>query len=48
MHDAFTQAGGKAELVQSGPFGSDGHGLFFGRSGSAIWGPPVEQYLTAH
>lgn len=48
MHDAFTQAGGKAELVQLDSFGSDGHGLFFGRGGSAIWGPPVERYLAAH
>ncbi len=48
MHDAFTRAGGKAEFIQPGPFGSDGHELFFGRGGSAIWGPPIERYLAAH
>lgn len=45
MHDAFTHAGGQADFVQPGPFGSDGHELFFGRDGSAIWGPLVERYL---
>ncbi len=33
-------------VVQPGPFGSDGHALFFGRGGSAIWGPPVKRYLA--
>lgn len=46
MHDAFTKAGGHAEFIQPGAFGSDGHELFFGRGGSAIWGPPVERYLA--
>lgn len=45
MHSAFTAAGGKAELVQPGPFGTDGHRLFFGQGGSAIWGPLIERYL---
>jgi dienelactone hydrolase len=48
MHAAFTRAGGKAELLQPGPFGKDGHGLFFGRGGSVIWGPPMERYLASH
>jgi dienelactone hydrolase len=47
MHAAFTAAGGKAELVQPGAFGNDGHGLFFGRGGSAIWGPLMERYLAS-
>lgn len=47
MHDAFTRAGGKAELVQAGPFGNDGHGLFFGRGGSVVWGPVMERYLAS-
>lgn len=47
MHAAFTHAGGKAELVQVGPFGQDGHGLFFGNGGSAIWGPLLQRYLSA-
>jgi dienelactone hydrolase len=46
MHDAFTRAGGVAELVRLPPFGEDGHGLFFARSGSAIWGPLLERYLA--
>ena len=46
MHRSFAAAGGKAEFIQPGPFGSDGHNLFFGRGGSAVWGPLVEQYLA--
>ena len=45
MHAAFTQAGGQAVLDQPAAFGSDGHQLFFGPGGSAIWGPLVEPYL---
>ena len=47
VHEAFVSSGGKADLVQLGPFGTDGHSLFFGRGGSAIWGPLVEKYLAA-
>ena len=47
LHDAFTASGGRAELVQPGPFGRDGHALFFGRGGSAVWGPVVERYLRS-
>jgi dienelactone hydrolase len=47
MHAAFTAAGGKAELVQPGPFGTDGHRLFLGRGGSAIWGPLMDRYLAS-
>ena len=47
MHTAFTRAGGKAILFQPGAFGSDGHGLFFGRGGSNVWGPEMARYLTA-
>lgn len=46
MHAAFVRAGGKAELIQPGPFGSDGHRLFWGKGGSAIWGPMVDAYLS--
>jgi dienelactone hydrolase len=46
MYAAYTQNGGKAEFDQPEPFGSDGHGLFFGHGGSAIWGPLVEHYLA--
>lgn len=47
MHRAFTQGGGRADLVQLGGFAEDGHTLFFGRGGSAIWGPLVERYLES-
>ena len=46
MHDAFVAAGGRAELEQPGPYDGDGHRLFFGPGGSAVWGPMVERYLT--
>lgn len=45
MHDAFQQSGGTARLVQLRPFREDGHSLFFGRGGSAIWGPLIDRYL---
>ena len=46
LYGAFTRAGGRATLEQPGPYDGDGHQLFFGFGGSAIWGPMVEQYLT--
>ena len=47
LHAAFTAAGGKAELIQTGPFGNEGHHLFFDPGGSAIWGPFMERYLAS-
>ncbi len=47
MWREFTAAGGQAEFVDPGPFDGDGHHLFFGAHGSAIWGPLVERYLAA-
>jgi dienelactone hydrolase len=46
MYHAFTRAGGVADFEQLGPYGDDGHRLFFGSGGSAIWGPLVERYLA--
>ena len=46
LWQAFTAAGGKADLKEPGPYGDDGHHLFFGPGGSAVWGPLVEQYLS--
>lgn len=46
LHRAYTAAGGTAELVQPGPFGRDGHTLFFGSGGSTVWGPVMERYLA--
>jgi dienelactone hydrolase len=46
MYAAYAQNGGKAEFAQLGPYSNDGHRLFFGPGGSAIWGPLVERYLA--
>jgi pimeloyl-ACP methyl ester carboxylesterase len=45
MQAAFTAAGGVATLRHLGPYGREGHHLFFGPGGSAIWGPVVTEYL---
>jgi dienelactone hydrolase len=45
MWRAFSASGGQAQLEQLGPYGDDGHGLFFGPGGSQVWGPLVERYL---
>ena len=47
MHQSFVEGGGTAELVQPAAYGSDGHHLFFGPRGTALWGPVVERYLAA-
>jgi dienelactone hydrolase len=46
MHQAFTAAGGQAQLEQPAAYGEDGHAMFQGANGSAIWGPMVEHYLN--
>ena len=45
MHAAFTAAGGRARLESLGPYGRDGHSLFFGNQGVTIWGPLIEDFL---
>lgn len=45
MHRAFTEAGGKAEFVETGIFGYDGHGMFGSFTGTQRWGPIVQAYL---
>ena len=45
MHEAFTHAGGRAELVQPEVSGPDGHGLLYMAGGDAVWGPIFERYL---
>ncbi len=47
LYQSFAKAGGRAEFDQVGPFGSEGHSLFFGAGGSAVWGPFVDHYLAA-
>jgi dienelactone hydrolase len=46
LYKSFTGAGGHADFVQPGPFDNEGHRLFFGAGGSAIWGSLVERYLA--
>jgi dienelactone hydrolase len=46
LYQSFTAAGGHADFEQPGPFDDDGHRLFFGAGGSAIWGSLVERYLA--
>lgn len=45
LYHSFTSAGGVADFEQPGPYGTDGHRLFFGPDGSKVWGPLVERYL---
>lgn len=46
MHQAYTAAGGQARLALLPAFAQDGHALFFGPGGSAVWGGPVERFLA--
>ncbi len=46
MYDSFTASGGRAEFHQLPPFAADGHTLFLGNGGSAIWGPLMQAYLA--
>ena len=48
MHRAYAAAGGSVEFNALGAYGQDGHSLFFGRGGSAIWGSLVETFLRGH
>jgi mannose-1-phosphate guanylyltransferase len=45
MAQAWRLSGAPVTLRQKPAFGRDGHGLFFGQGGSAIWGPEVEAFL---
>ncbi len=45
MAGTWRLAGGLVTLRQMPAFGRDGHGLFFGQGGSAIWGAAVEAFL---
>jgi dienelactone hydrolase len=46
LYQSFTAAGGHADFEQPNRFDGEGHHLFFGPGGSAIWGPLVERYLA--
>ncbi|WP_424811717.1 alpha/beta hydrolase family protein [Roseococcus sp. YIM B11640] len=46
MSDAYRTAGGQVDFQPLGPYGRDGHGLFFGQGGSEAWGPVVSRFLA--
>ena len=43
----YVAAGGRAELVAFGKFGSDAHAMFGSRAGEAIWQPRVEAFMRS-
>lgn len=45
LHQAYTQAGGNAQLVAFGPFKKDAHGMSASRDGVQIWWPETEKFL---
>jgi dienelactone hydrolase len=46
LYEAYQQAGGRAQLVQLGPFMQDGHTLFERPEGLDIWWPKVWEFLA--
>ena len=44
-HQAFVDAGGKAQMVAFGAFGTDAHAMFGSAAGLPIWWPSVEAKL---
>lgn len=47
MLEQYVAAGGQAQLVAFGKFGSDSHAMFGSRAGNAIWQPEVTRFLQA-
>lgn len=45
MHDAFEQAGGRAQLVEYAPFKRDSHGMLASRDGQKVWLDDTMQFL---
>ncbi|GIZ52265.1 dienelactone hydrolase family protein [Noviherbaspirillum aridicola] len=45
LHQAYTQAGGLAQLVAFGPFKKDAHGMSASRDGVQVWWPETERFL---
>ena len=43
MHAGFTEAGGKAKLIDVPPFGEDGHSLY--SRGIVLWTPMIDSFL---
>ena len=46
LHQAFTAAGGKVQLIRHPAFGNDGHALF--GQGIPLWTPYVDAFLKRH
>lgn len=47
MYQAYTGAGGKAQLVAYGPFKKDAHGMSASPDGVSIWWPDTERFLKS-
>lgn len=45
MHDAYEQAGGRATLIEYGPFKNDAHGMVASRDGEKIWLDATMKFL---
>lgn len=45
LHQAYTEAGGLAQLVAYGPFKKDAHSMSASRDGVQIWWPETEKFL---
>ncbi|MBW8898974.1 MAG: prolyl oligopeptidase family serine peptidase [Massilia sp.] len=45
MHDAFEQAGGRAQLVEYAPFKRDSHGMLASRDGEKVWLADTMRFL---
>lgn len=45
LHETYVAAGGKAELLAFGRFGSDSHAMFGSRSGESIWQPKAQAFM---
>jgi dienelactone hydrolase len=48
MADAYRRAGGPVQFELLKAFRQDGHGLFDGREGVAVWSPLVRVFLAQH
>jgi hypothetical protein len=48
LTSAFSDAGGKVTLVETPPFGDDGHGLFSAAGGIPVWSPIVDGFLKSN
>ena len=48
MAKAWTEHGGRAELIQLPPYGREGHALADDRAGWDLWGGPLERFLQRY